>query len=739
MPDPSLSASASLLRPFVTSVFRYARRLHAERQAGQVPLTQPSSIMDGLLSETLDRIRVDNIDSSWWQSLLDQFSQQYIAPEFLTKPALQEWLAEKTVASDLKEIATWRIMATAQDEAAPLDRLAQSYSNHTGEAPYLAARPIEVVIAILVAGYIGPIRADQRVIAGMLQTGISRIENHLERLNQTISPLTDPHVRKAHTEHATRELNRVLILREFGYARSRSDTRTLRSDIRKLQDRLTSGDLTVADCRIKRDILYWAARLCAIDTKTLNVAKELRTRIKEDHPDRELSIIDALISETDGDSTGAIQLLRDRDDPDSRTTLFGVLVRSHEAHTALEEFADRVNSADAGFFTSVGWITWALCMADVNRWQEAAERLATIDGTRAEPPALAFFEGIINAQLLLPVEIRSATASPQLFMGIRPNQGKQAETAHRRATICFELAQSGLLDIDDTHLERCIAEWRRWLRLMDPSDENARIAHHEIQQGLESDRPDVKLMPFASAFSISFNPEPLRRYLADREMRRGLNDDELQAECLLLLTAMNSEKQSARSFLDYMELRHARLARVMPNSLLNAARIDALVTDSQPERARALLNKIRSTVDASEASRLSAMIDAHEGLDPRKDLERTYRETGSTADLQNLIRWLQRTDDREALLPHLEKLMSLQRTVENARNLATCLSNSPFFNHTRVVEFLDSNSDLVEQSPQSQIHQSVGAVSCRPNVGCERSERSASERRRGLKYTCSRH
>ena len=85
--------------------------------------------------------------------LLDQFGQQYIAPDFLRKPALQEWLREEPAASHLKTIATWRIMATAQDEAALRDRLAQTYSNRTGEALYLAAGPIDTVVAILVAGY----------------------------------------------------------------------------------------------------------------------------------------------------------------------------------------------------------------------------------------------------------------------------------------------------------------------------------------------------------------------------------------------------------------------------------------------------------------------------------------------------------------------------------------------------------------------------------------------------------
>ena len=68
--------------------------------------------MDGLLNETLDRIRGRDIDTAWWRGLLQTYVQQYIAPDFLTKPAVQEWLIEDSVAVDLKALATARIMAS---------------------------------------------------------------------------------------------------------------------------------------------------------------------------------------------------------------------------------------------------------------------------------------------------------------------------------------------------------------------------------------------------------------------------------------------------------------------------------------------------------------------------------------------------------------------------------------------------------------------------------------------------
>ena len=690
MPEPSLSIPASLLRPFITTVFRYAPRLMAERRSGQVPMTQPPSLMEEFLNETLNRIRGGRIDTGWWRSLLDRFGQQYIAPDFLNKPALQEWLGEEPVANDLKTIATWRIMAILRDEAAPRERLAQTYSNRTGEALHFAAGAIDVVVAILVAGYIEAIRTDPRATAGMFQTVVSRLDE-LDHSIRSLSPINDPVTRDAHREHAKKELARILAVRAINPARSRSEIQTL---LRRLE----SGDLAAADEEVKRNVRYWTARLCASDSETLSIARELREQIKDDDADRDLSIVDALICEIDGDSQRAIRLLLDRDDPDSRTALFGVLARSCGTSTALDEFEEGVAAADAGFFTAVGWRNWANCMAEVGRWQEAADRLSRIDDAWSEAPVLALFEGIINAQLLLPAERRSATGDPQIFAGISPIQGEQAEAAHARATTCLEVAQSGLQEIDDTDLEGFVSDCRRWLRLMDPDDENARNAHHEIRQSLECGNPEVKAMLFAWAFGVSFNPKQLRRYLSRREKLGGLNEEELRAECLLHLVDMDSGEISGREFFGYLESRQTRLAGVMPDGLLKAVSIEALVRDNQIERARALLADMHGDLNEVEVMRLSAMIDDHEGRDSREALERAYQETRDPTDLRNLVRCLKQADDREALLPLLKELVAQHRNVANVKELVTCLSDRPFFDHRQIVELLDTNSDLVKKS-----------------------------------------
>ena len=545
MPEPSLSAFAILLRPFVTSVARHIRRLHAERRAGQMSLSQPSPIVDELLNRTLDRVRGGNIDSGWWQTLLDRFGQRYVAPDILRKPALQEWLAEESVADDLKAIATVRIMSTAEEEAALRDRLAQSYSSRTGEAVELASGPVEVVVAILVASYIAPIPADQLPVAGMVQAGFARTDDRLDRLTQSISSLIDPITREAHTERASKELARILTLRAVNPVKSRSD-------VQGLQRRFDGGDLAAADEGIKNTVRYWVARLYAGDSETLKVARELREEIRNDDPDMDLSIVDALFAEADGDPNGAIQLLRDRDDADSRTALFGLIARARGSAKALEMYLDRIDAGDAELFTAVGWRMWAGCTAEVGKWEEAAQRLAGLDGNRSFEPALALMEGIINAQLLLPAEMRSITSDPQLFVGITPIHGKQAKVAHERATTCFQSAQVGLEEIEEVELSQSVADWQRWLRLMDPKAENASAACDNVRQNLESDSPDINLTLFAWAFGVSFDPEPLRRYLVGREKLGGLNEDELRAQCLIFWNLMNSGEMKCRRFLDYL-------------------------------------------------------------------------------------------------------------------------------------------------------------------------------------------
>ena len=79
-------------------------------------------------------------------------------------------MQENKSREDLKSLAKEKIlMGEAGNNPETHSRLAESYSNHTGESSDLADDPIDVVVAILVAGYIASIPSELslRPLAGI--------------------------------------------------------------------------------------------------------------------------------------------------------------------------------------------------------------------------------------------------------------------------------------------------------------------------------------------------------------------------------------------------------------------------------------------------------------------------------------------------------------------------------------------------------------------------------------------
>ena len=687
MSDPLiLLASASRLLPLAKAALKPGSRLNAERKAGRTPVS--SDLLDSNLDQTLDRLRGGSIDDSWWQNILNRVGQEYIAPEFLKTPALQEWLAQARTAEDLKALARAIIMGVDGEDSQIRERLAQSYSDRTGEVHQFAEGCIDVAVGILVAGYIASIPSDQRPVAGMIQELSGDLHQRFDQLQGArLAAPTDSVTQKAHTDHAEEELAKILLLRAFDPVRCRRHSQ-------ELFLRVCSGDLMAADEPIKTKVRYWTARLCATDAETLDFARQRRKEIGETDPEKDLSILDSLLAESDGDTDDALRLLRDSDDPDSRTVLFGLLTRLRGEGGALAWYADQAAPEDGAFFTAVGWRNWGVCMAKAGQWEEAALRIRGLESHWHGMPALVVLEGIINAALLLPGEYREmALDAPPLYRGIRRSVGKDAENHHARAATCFEFAEGLLADVADDNLSHFVAEWRLWLRLMDPKAENANLAREEIRQRMDQGTRGVDVVPFGYAFDIPHDGRHLRTYLEYRKHLGGLNDEELLAECLLAEQSM-----SPHDLVRYLEQHKRRLAGVMPVPFATAMHVDALVRDGQTERARALVRERAADLGETFSKALIVEIEAHKGHDPRKELEDLYEQKDSLNSLLGLVAHLKMVDDRAALLPLVRDLFTRQRTIETAHDIVRCLSGPSSVGHESIIEFLDANPDLLEQS-----------------------------------------
>ena len=688
MIDIPLSGLAALLKPFVKGSFAQARQLRAERQAGQISFQGLTTLMDSILNATLNRLRGGNIDDNWWSKLLSQVGQQYIAPDFLNTPALQEWFAEENVADDLKALATAQIMTSTSNDAVIRARLAQSYSYRTGETHQLANGPIDVAVAILVTGYIASIPSDQRPVFGLLQELSGHIDERFDHLQENL-PLTaaDPFTQKAHTDQAIRELSIILIVRVLDPLKSRRS-------IQKLLDQVKRGDLAAANSSAKNKVRYWTARLCASDNETLDLARQLRNELQPTDLEMDLSIVDALLTEADGDTDNALRILRDHDTPDPRSALFSLLAHSQGEHGALDWFEQQDARSDPQFFTAVGWKNWAVCMAKVGKWEEAAQLLLSFQSYWQEMPALALVEGVINAAMLLPDEHREmALNTVPIDQDLTPNLVAEAEHYHSRAATCFEFAEKGLANIADDDLARFISDWRLWIRLMDPNSTNRNAVREEICQGMKGSAEAVNLMQFAWAFNIPVDVKPLRVYLEQRKQLGGLNEHELRAEFLLSVRSMEP-----RDLVSYLDQHRTRLGEVVPLATVLIMHVVALTEDGQTERARALVMEHTADLGEAQSNRLNVMIDAKEGNDPRKQLELLYRQKKDLIDLKNLVSYLKTVDDRVALRPLIRDLFDRERTVENAKDLVKCFSGPSFFDYAVILRFFEDNPDILERS-----------------------------------------
>jgi hypothetical protein len=231
----------------------------------------------------------------------------------------------------------------------------------------------------------------------------------------------DHYVVEAHSERAERELS--LLLKQRSLTPDR-----VRQELIALAQRITDGDLRHVKASVRAKVQYWSARVHTMQPETLSVAKSCLDQLRRTDPDTDRRIVDALILDAEGNTDGALQLLRDLNTPDGRAVFFVTLFRTRGKETALSCFDNQSGRESAGFLTAAGWSNVAMCLAQMDRWEEAASRLAAAQEYVEEWPDLAFTEGMINAAVLLPIEWRRhALEMNPFYTEIRPIEGTEAD------------------------------------------------------------------------------------------------------------------------------------------------------------------------------------------------------------------------------------------------------------------------------------------------------------------------
>ena len=683
----SLSGLAKVFSPFAKSALRGAARLYAERQAGADPSNSDTTLLEDSLRETLNRLSGGQPSDSWWRRILTTAGHAYVAPDWLGEAAVQKWLSTSEVRESLLAVARAEIMSAASDrEASIRENLFGQFSHDADETAELAADAVDVVIGILAAGYMATIPKEQRALAGMVQ----EVHREVSRLGTNYPEGAHTKVGEVHSREAEQALDRVLLLRMF-------DAGGATRDVRELWTRVSEGgDLASTETGLKCRIRYWAARLCAVAPASLALAQELRRDMRPGDTDERLVVVDAWMDATSGNPDRALRRLRAVDDPDARANLLVLLARERGEAAALDRFADTHPLVDRNTFTDLGWKVWAVSLARLGRWTDAAEGLRALADSADWNPGLAVVEATINAALLIPVEQRgTALEGVPLYGRIAPRVDPVARRYHTRAAECFEYVDQRLAEIGHEGFARTIAQWRQWTRLMDPVAERQEAAREEVRVGMADEAMAVNTMPVAWAFGIEFDSAALRTILSHNRRFGGLDDEEVVSECLL-----NHVEMTPSDFAAYIDSQTHRLDEVMDRSQVTSMLFESLLRDGQIDRARRVLSTRTAAGDDVTRERMEAALDDHEGKDPRARLEATYDKTGSLVDLRNLIFHLRSVGDDAAVGPCIRALFDRDPTLENGWQVVQFLGRPESVDHHEVLVFLDQYPELVQQSDE---------------------------------------
>ncbi|MCY4152015.1 MAG: tetratricopeptide repeat protein [Aestuariivita sp.] len=726
MSDVASSPLTTALRAVFSGTIPHAVRLHNERTAGRKGYN--ADLLQHALSDTYGRLKAGDITDSWWRRVLAAIEQKYIAPEFFEVHAVKEWIKDDKVEEDVKTLAADQIMGVTSRNSEAIRRLESAYSEYTGEHTSRAQGPIEVVTGVLAAGYISSISSSDRPLAGMLQQMRGDFDERLDDFEKRYFDALDelvterfPILKHVMTPHAERQLHEILSLRVL-------DKIGAKNRIKQLFHRVSDGDLSAIEETLKEEIYLWAARLFAEEKETLALAKELRERLATSKSCRDLSIIDALIRETDGNVDGALRSLRDAGDPDSRSVWFSILMRAKGKCRALQWFDESWVVDDLDFFSSTGWINWAIAAAKCGRWDDAVKVVEGLQTKWEEMPALAIVEGSLNSAFLLPEDFRSRVLDgPPLYLGISPITHPKAVAHHERSLECFRSAEQRLRGRIGKEWLECLTSWIRWLRLMDPDAKRRKAARDHLRAKMDNAKDAVALVPFAFSFEIDFDRKPLEAYLKEVRELGGLDDQSRVAEF-----CVNLEFMTHKEFRRYYEKNKEHLTHIIPSDLLVSKQVNAILQDeSSPEDARNTIAASRDSLDKNLVKRLELLVDFYDGQDIRDRLEERYKETNSIVDLRNLIEFLKQRDDRGTLAPLCLELFRRLPTEETAIDVVASFSRPSSLDYTEILNFLNKNDHLLNDSEALLNAKSIALL----HAGKFQKAREANERSKQKRLT----
>jgi hypothetical protein len=411
---------------------------------------------------------------------------------------------------------------------------------------------------------------------------------------------------------------------------------------------------TKVSAPLRRRILFRAARSSALRGELDEAQRFLSAGVALQGEDSDAPAR-ARLAEARGELDAAIQLLRDQNDVDSRSTLFTILTH-HRGDDAGLAFLNEQSIAVADLTVNG---VHALCHLHLKRndIEKVQTILNSVSATQlTESPYLLFLRGAVRLAALVP--------KPDQALVLRglPQDVRFARMVPPKATVAIAL-DAAITDLNQIiflapelqlrETKRIAEAYTLWCELLHPDRHDAAL--DRLRRDMKEPRLALQRLQFAFAFDPDFDLAPVTMYLEKREQLGGFDGEEIAAALILRLHG-----NDPRALADFISKQRTALETSFGAAGIAVIEIQALAKAQDATSARILYQQHRQEFDDTFAVLLEAEIAKADGSDPVAESKRVYEETKSVDALRVLIGQLLEREDHRALGYYAEMLY--QRT-----------------------------------------------------------------------------
>ena len=620
---------------------------------------------------------------------------------------------DKQLRSDLVRRISWDCGAPAFDQIKQeFEERVVTFANHLGVLPSVAKQSATTILQHVLETAIEAKPFKRKLTRAALLELVEKathisipragLESHLkaavsEALNSVKKPILGI------TPNPQLDIAKDALERDFSSGYRQALQRSFFPEAQKqdqfqpLARQILDGNLVVLSEELRRRIFLRAARSAAVRKDLPAAERYLAAAAELRGPDTDLSAR-ARLAEAQGEIDTAIQILRDAVDPDSRSTLLSIIGKARGNDAALAWFDDqKLNVRD---LTANGIYTVCNLHLAKEDYEQVKDILEAIGESVIEDcPYFLFLRGVIRFASILP--------KPAQRLAL---MGMQLDTRRVRP-ITRDAETGGTLDGAIQDVQRLIPtlkgiglhktvrvaeDYLLWFELLHPGRRAA--AQARLASDMQDPATALKRVPFALAYLANFDPAPIRKYLENRVVFGGFNEDELQAGLAIVIDNHENTAPLAAFIAQHRE----KLDDTFGKLSIRKLEIQALAHAGDASGARAVLDANRDAIEPDDLASLNAIVSAAEGADPITEFKRAYETTKTTESLRSLITVLSKRDDHRSIGPYAEELFANTGDPMDlafaARSYARAGDNDNFM---RIVE---ANSALLDGDDRLRRH-----------------------------------